>query len=269
MDVNVFWVANHIAYTTVAHTHEFYHMILCRQKGGKITIGETEYKAKTDHIYFVKPGVMHSMHRGSDMQLTEIKFIVSDDRLNSYLANLPAEFFPEDILFMKTVFTKVVKEALGDQPFCSDAANCAVKLFLIQSLRQFDKNSALSDTQNNSFNTFEAPEYAKSNGDVMILGLKKHIENNIKNDITLESLAERVGFNKTYFIKRFKILWGITPMQFVNNVRLELAKKLLITSDMSVTQISEQCGYKSLHYFSRSFKSNNGISPSEYIKKHK
>ena len=54
-------------------------------------------------------------------------------------------------------------------------------------------------------------------------------------------------------------------MKFVNRVRIEKAKRLLIASNSSVSKVAEDCGFKSLHYFSRAFKQEEGISPSEYV----
>ena len=103
----------------------------------------------------------------------------------------------------------------------------------------------------------------------MILNLERYIKDNLDREITLTELADKVGFNKTYFVKRFKILWCMPPMQFVNNQRLEIARRMLTTTDMSVSEIAEATGFRTLHYFSRAFKRNTGISPTEYYKKYR
>ncbi|MBQ7900798.1 MAG: helix-turn-helix transcriptional regulator [Clostridia bacterium] len=270
MDVDVLWVADHIAYAVEAHTHEFYHMIICKQKGGKIYIGENEYKAKNDYIYFVKPGELHSMTRGSDMRLIEIKFLVKDDTLNKHLAAVPQEFQLEDVLFMKSILQQIVAEGLSNDLYSSDAANSALKLFLAHTARKFDNNSvSVRDKSDNHAVLDNISGYEKSNGDIMILNLERYIQNNLHREITLTELADKVGFNKTYFVKRFKILWGMPPMQFVNSQRLEVARRLLTTTDMSVSEIAEVAGFRTLHYFSRAFKRNTGISPTEYYKKYR
>ena len=95
--------------------------------------------------------------------------------------------------------------------------------------------------------------------------MKSYIEENLHREITLNELADKVYFNPTYFIRRFKILWGLAPMKFVNKIRIEKAKQLLISKDLSVSMVAEKCGFKSLHYFSRTFKQEEGISPTEYV----
>ena len=54
-------------------------------------------------------------------------------------------------------------------------------------------------------------------------------------------------------------------MKFVNRVRIEKAKRLLIASNLSVSKVAKECGFKSLHYFSRTFKQEEGISPRDYV----
>ena len=270
MDVDVVWVADHIAYGVEAHTHEFYHMIFCKQKGGKISIGDTVYKAKNDYIYFVKPGEMHSMTRGSDMRLIEIKFIVNDDVLNKYLCAVPHEFQLDDVIFMKSMLRQIVSEGLSNALYSNDAANSALKLFLAHTARMFDKNSvSVCDNGDNHVVLNNTSAYEKSNGDIMILKLEEYIQENLHREITLTELADKVGFNKTYFVKRFKILWGMPPLQFVNGQRLEMARRMLTTTEMPVSEIAEKSGFRTLHYFSRAFKHATGISPSEYRKKYR
>ena len=94
--------------------------------------------------------------------------------------------------------------------------------------------------------------------------IRSYIEENLTKEITLEELSELVYFNKTYFVKRFKILWGTTPMRFVTKTRIEAARKLLSASSHSISEIAELCGFKSIHYFSRTFKKETGISPLDY-----
>ena len=95
-----------------------------------------------------------------------------------------------------------------------------------------------------------------------------NIEKNLHKELTLSELADKVGYNKTYLVKKTKLLWGMSPMQYVNSVRLEKAKQLLSSTDMSITEIAESIGFKCIHYFSRNFKRNVGITPSEYHKKY-
>ena len=71
----------------------------------------------------------------------------------------------------------------------------------------------------------------------------------------------------SYIRRVFLKSTGVTPLEFLNNVRLEAAKKLLISeTDTPISVISEQCGFKDPYYFSRFFKKKTGVTPSQYRK---
>lgn len=91
----------------------------------------------------------------------------------------------------------------------------------------------------------------------------KYIENHLSENLTIEELAKLVHFHPNYFIHFFKSIFGLSPIQYINKMRIEKAKLLLTTTDMTVTEIASSVGIQ-LYYFSRSFKNNTGYSPSVF-----
>ena len=264
MDIKVIWVADHSSFTVQSHVHDFYQLALVRKKGGNIIIDGKVHEAVYDHVYLMKKGVMHGMERIDDMRLIEIKFIPSGDEFIKHLNALPNVFSLEKYPLMKNMLIQTVKEGLSGKGYSNETASSALKIFFASAIREFIPNLPPEslDSQGKKVN-YGKTGYA--NNDILILNLKSYIEQNIHREITLQELADKVYFNPTYFIRRFKILWGVAPMKFVNKVRIEKAKQLLINKDLSVSMVAEKCGFKSLHYFSRAFKQEEGISPSEYV----
>ena len=80
----------------------------------------------------------------------------------------------------------------------------------------------------------------------------------------LETLAEIMHMEKSYFLRQFKKSTGKTPMAYVKTLKIEIAKELIENSDMNITQISEFLGFSSIHHFSNAFKKITGKSLSEY-----
>lgn len=96
----------------------------------------------------------------------------------------------------------------------------------------------------------------------------RYISENYKSDITLQDAADMAFMERTYFSRCFKRLTGFGFSEYLNRIRLRAAEKLLHFSDLSISDISDQCGFSSSNYFCDVFKrSHNGISPSEYRKK--
>ncbi len=92
----------------------------------------------------------------------------------------------------------------------------------------------------------------------LILEKKFHME------ISLDELAKMTGLSKFLLVRKFKETFEISPRQFLLEKRIELAKQLILRSDKSFTQISNQCGFSNLHHFSKTFKKHTNYSPSDY-----
>lgn len=94
--------------------------------------------------------------------------------------------------------------------------------------------------------------------------LMHYIQQNFKDDITLQQAASVAGLQIHSFCRFFKTLTNRTFSDFLNEVRIGFACKLLQQSDLSVTQIALECGYTNISYFNRCFKKINKISPKSY-----
>lgn len=97
-----------------------------------------------------------------------------------------------------------------------------------------------------------------------VFDIYQYITEHYTEKITLDNLAFLFGTNKTTLCKSFKEKYNTTILEFINELRINEAKKLLSEKKLSITEISERLGFASLHYFSRIFKSKEGISPGEY-----
>ncbi|MFU8859445.1 MAG: helix-turn-helix transcriptional regulator [Cyclonatronaceae bacterium] len=96
----------------------------------------------------------------------------------------------------------------------------------------------------------------------------EYLDDNLGEDITIESLARIIGTNETKLKKGFKKLYGKTFGEVLRNKRLLLAKSLLEDGKMSVKEISSLSGYKSASMFTKRFKEKYGILPGRYIAKY-
>ena len=95
---------------------------------------------------------------------------------------------------------------------------------------------------------------------------KKYIQEHYLEPLKLEDVSKHIGFNATYFSSVFKKETGKNFLDYVTELRMNKAKQLLCSGEMSVNDVAEAVGYQDLKYFSRLFKKNAGISPSDYKK---
>lgn len=82
--------------------------------------------------------------------------------------------------------------------------------------------------------------------------------------LTIEELAAVEYYNPSYFCEWFQKQFGISPMAYIRNLRLEKAKNLLEETDYNIAQIAEQVGYKNHSTLTRLFQEYIGLLPSEY-----
>lgn len=93
---------------------------------------------------------------------------------------------------------------------------------------------------------------------------KHYIEARYNKDISLDDVSREVDISPYYFSKIFKEETGENFIEYVTNIRMAKAKELLLGSDLSMKEICAQVGYADPNYFSRTFKKNVGVTPTEY-----
>ncbi|WP_241675086.1 helix-turn-helix transcriptional regulator [Paenibacillus luteus] len=95
---------------------------------------------------------------------------------------------------------------------------------------------------------------------------KDYLEIHYADGITIESVADYVGIDRTHFSKQFSKTYGLSPMKYVQKLRMNEAILLLKQTDYKLAEIAQSVGYPDLFSFSKAFKKQIGISPALYRK---
>ena len=96
--------------------------------------------------------------------------------------------------------------------------------------------------------------------------VRRYIDNHYKEQLTLDLLAAEAKVNKYYLAHAYKQAYGISPINYMISRRIQAGKRLLVETDLSLSQLSGILGFSSASYFSQSFRKAEGISPVEYRK---
>ncbi len=95
----------------------------------------------------------------------------------------------------------------------------------------------------------------------LISSVKEYIKENLSADLTVDKICQHIGCGRTKIYKMFKEECGIGIAHYITEKRLSKARKLLKSTDLSISEISSRCGFCDYNYFSRIYKKAYGISP--------
>lgn len=119
-------------------------------------------------------------------------------------------------------------------------------------------SALINESNANEHNTYDYPYQ------IYVEHALEFIDHNYEKDIKVNDIANYIGIDRSYFTNIFKKIMHISPQQYLINYRLEKARHLLKSSNLSICEISEQVGYPDPLSFSKIFKMYYKISPSEY-----
>lgn len=111
----------------------------------------------------------------------------------------------------------------------------------------------------------ENKDQGYSSAETAVEAVKKYIDNHCEDtSISLKTLAEKAGITPSYLGQVFLKKYGISCVEYTNQVRMEKASQLLLKTNLTIQQISEQVGILNTNYFYTLFKREYGLTPSRY-----
>lgn len=143
--------------------------------------------------------------------------------------------------------------------------------------KRFDKEEFISEYHDFSrkqlierlltvLTAFFMDEQTEKEANSVIQIAMEYIENHYSDDLALTDVAEKVCLSPSYFATKFKSYTGIGFLEYLKNIRIEEAKKLLINTDLAIMEIATRVGYSGRN-FQKTFKRETNMTPSEYRNK--
>ena len=109
----------------------------------------------------------------------------------------------------------------------------------------------------------------KSPDEKLLERVMQSINHNLSNaDLSVDKIADEVGISRVHLHRKMKELTGLTPHDFIRNIRMKKAASLLASGDMNVSEVMYACGFSNAASFSTVFKKMYGMSPREYMNEH-
>ena len=158
-----------------------------------------------------------------------------------------------------------------------DVESAGIRFAAEQALRLFDgQNTRIVNALGELIVSFAAKKIGQSEKSPVVATLREDIERGaVDATYSVEAFMRKLPLNYDYVRKLFKKETGLTPHEYLTAVRMERAKKIILSgvsnrySAYTIGQIAEACGYAEPLYFSRVFKKYFGISPTDYAKMNK
>ena len=212
----------------------------------------TEIHAKKDDIVYLPAFCEYKSHyknftsNGPDGILINLLFTDSN-KDTFYLPNKLKTYSTTDFSYIKSFFNNILN--FHNQPLKNFAEIKAIAYRILSILGTTDKENKLICGKYNSI--YKGISY---------------LENDVQQSLSIKEIAEICHITPTYFRKLFKEYSGMSPSQFRIRKKIDTAKTLLLTNDMSIQEISDYLGFENISYFSKLFKQNEKISPLQYKK---
>ena len=155
-----------------------------------------------------------------------------------------------------TIYPRLVKLASIDDKFLM----AHELMYILHELSKFDDAYELASS------TFAKVEVSSESR--RVLKVKDFINTHINDELRLEQLANLVGMTPTAFSRFFKLRTGKTLSEYIVDIRLGHAARLLLDTNDSVSEICWNCGFNTLSNFNRLFRKRKGCSPTEFREKY-
>jgi AraC-like DNA-binding protein/quercetin dioxygenase-like cupin family protein len=250
--------------------HNFWELVYIDKGEVEILAGSQGYILKQGDIVFHKPNEFHSILANGKIAPNILIVTFSSDspgmkyfenkilKLSSKKLNLLSEIINETKYLFSNNIGKPYK-ALEKKPASLYGSEQMLKMYLEMFLIQLIREGNYIDKKERiSFVTKE-----KMDNDI-VDNIISYLKENTDKNYTFEDICDMFSIGRTHLKIIFKNKMGQGVMTYFSKLKIEEAKKMIREDEHNFTEISELLGYKSVHYFSRTFRKFTNMSPSEY-----
>ena len=237
-------------------------MILFVHSGsGSIVSRERNYPIIPGCLCFVGSNKFYYTLTDNPEKYVRSKLFLSNRELEQVLALFPpqlrmndrftpnsmvyAQTNPKDTARLESIFDELSQ--LGEENCYLDAMNYSRFIELLSELKK---------------NVSDIPFPTAG----MVQKAVEYINTHIHEDIGVDNICSQIHVSKYHFCRKFKQLTGYTVMEYILKTRIITSKSLLDAPNLSMSEISENCGFSSQSYFCRVFKEETGMTPLQYRK---
>ena len=254
------------------HTHEFWEVqIITKGKATHRLDGNAKEVQKGD-VFVIPEGAGHAYSNTKDLGVINLLYIPEEleykpDSLNELpgyhvLFNIEPQSMskkresvhlrlePNQLMWLENFVGKMQRE--------TEKKTLGLRAFLMASFFEFQVEISKISSK-----TASTLSHEHEVGTLVSFFVTHYNEN-----ITLDDCSKLTHMSRSSLNRFFNEYYNMSPLSYLMNVRLAQAESLLFSSDLSITNIAFDCGFRDSNYFSKLFKKMNGLSPHQYRKRH-
>lgn len=157
----------------------------------------------------------------------------------------------------------IIVSGYDDFSYCREALRMQITDYILKPVN-YEEFGACIDRLKIALYEKKETEVIEEQEERPIAGIIRYMQEHLEEEISLNILAEKFHLSSQYISQLFKNEIGVNFLSYLTSIRMERAKKLLISTSFSIGEISVQCGYGDYRVFTRTFKKTEGSTPSQY-----
>ena len=247
------------------HRHDFFEVLYLSKGSGFHVIDGNKYEIKPPCVFFMSPGQAHKIEFSNDIDgyifiFTADFYLINQNNQNR-LIEFPFFFTirqdnkplvlnsKKDVYFLKKLFKREIDKKKKGENFSIDLLRSVLDLILTSCAVLYKSDEK---------------RFSKGRGHIVVKKFFQLVEENYKNNLSVNEYASRLAITPNHLTQTVNQLTGKTSLQIIKSKQLLEIKRLLVHTNLSVTEIAHQLNFSDQSYFTKFFKRETGISPLQY-----
>jgi AraC family transcriptional activator of pobA len=246
------------------HRHDFFEVLYLQKGSGVHVIDGNKYEIKPPCVYFMSPGQAHKLELSHDIEgfifiFTADFYLLNRSNQNSLIEfpffytirqdNPPLLLENEsDIRFLETLFRQGISEIQRSGEFVPEMLRSILDLILSTCAARYPMTENL----------------LKGKGQILVKRFFHFVEENHQKNLSIGDYAFMLGITPNHLTQTVKILTGKTSSQVIKSKQLLEIKRLLVHTNLSVSEIANQLNFEDQSYFTKFFRRETGTTPVQY-----
>jgi AraC-like DNA-binding protein/quercetin dioxygenase-like cupin family protein len=264
--VEVFDAKRHFE-VSYPHKHDFYEVLFLTQGSGYHIIDSNKYEIKPPCVFFLSPGQAHKLELSHDIDgyifLFTAEFYLLSKVNKNKLLELPFFFsveqnnppllleHPADTQFLQSLFVRGCNEVNPMDEVSEDSIRAILDLILHTCKKLYPKDTI---------------SIQQTRGHLLVKNLLRLVEENYQRNLSINEYAGMLSITPNHLTQLVKQVTGNTSAKLIQNKVIIETKRLLIHTEMTVTEIADFMNFTDQSYFTKFFKKACGVTPLQYRK---